>query len=68
MDGLARMTALTARNHNDRRRQRDDEAFRAWHRQPDAAPDPSEAGDGAVRSTTRRRGIVARLVARLAAA
>jgi hypothetical protein len=64
MDGLARMTAFTTRDRVAAQRRHDDEAFRAWHRQPDALPDgPSDVIEP--RLSVRR---LARLIGRAGAA
>jgi hypothetical protein len=68
MDGLARMMLLTAGDRINAQRLHDEEAFRAWHRQPDALPDPIEIRDRTSYATNRPRTFVSRLVARLVTA
>ena len=65
MDGLARITAFTTRDRVAAQRRHDDQAFRAWHRQPDALPDgPSDVIEPQ-RLSVRR---LARLIGRTGAA
>ncbi len=61
MDGITRMYGLTTGERVQAERRTRDEAFRAWHRQPDAEPDPA-VEDRPARTATRLRRLVARLV------
>ena len=64
MDGLTRLMALTAQDRAYLAQRRADEAFRAWHRLPDARLD-EPAGLRPDRGPVRR---LARLVARIGTA
>ena len=58
MDGLIRTMGLTAMDRIEAQRRLDDEAFRAWHRRPDAPPDfhaePGASKPATIRHAFRR--------------